>query len=632
MEEIKGLLDTITSPKELKKLNLEQLKYLASEIRDEIVKTVSQTGGHLSSSLGVVELTIALHYLFDTPDDKIIWDVGHQCYPHKLLTGRKKAFRTLRQYEGISGFPRREESPYDVFNTGHASTSISAGLGMAIAKEFEGSESKKIVVVIGDGALGGGMAFEALNHAGQLQKDLFVILNSNEMSISRTVGALSGYLNRLLTMPIYSRLRGDIQELIAKIPKLGSPMNTLVKKVEEGIKNILIHGGLFEELGFRYFGPIDGHNIGLLINVIGKINELKGPRILHVFTKKGKGYPPAEKNPEWFHGTNPFEISTGNPLKEACLVVDKFPSYSEVMGHTVVELAKNDPKIVVITAAMAEGTGLSYFKKAFPDRFFDVGIAEEHAVTFAAGMAVAGLKPIVAIYSTFLQRAYDQILHDVCQTNLPVVFCIDRAGIVGEDGPTHQGLFDLAYLRHIPNLTVMSPKDTTELVTMLNLAVESSKPCAIRYPRGSSQGSEAPQPLPGEPAFKIGQAEVLLEGENGVILALGKMVSTALQVANNLGKIGVVNARFVKPLDEELILNLAKKTKRIITLEDHIITGGFGSAVLELLNVNQINDVRVKCLGFPSVFIEHGAPEILFKKYGLDVEGITQSVKEFVSV
>ncbi|MDI6735958.1 MAG: 1-deoxy-D-xylulose-5-phosphate synthase [bacterium] len=620
MEETRSLLETITSPKELKKLNPEQLKDLAGEIRDEIVQTVSQTGGHLSSSLGVVELTIALHYVLNTPEDKIIWDVGHQSYAHKLLTGRKKAFRTLRNYEGISGFPRRQESPYDAFNTGHASTSISAGLGMAIANEFEGSESNKIVVVIGDGSLSGGMAFEALNHAGQLQKDLFVVLNSNEMSISKTVGALSSYLNRLLTMPIYSRLRGDIQELITKIPRLGSPMSTLVKRVEEGIKNILIHGGLFEELGFRYFGPIDGHNLGLLINVIGKINELKGPRLLHVFTKKGKGYPPAQKNPEWFHGTSPFEISTGNPLK-----VSKFPSYAEVMGQTVVELAKNDPKIVTITAAMVEGTGLSHFKKAFPDRFFDVGIAEEHAVTLAAGMAVAGLKPIVAIYSTFLQRAYDQILHDVCLSKLPVVFCIDRAGLVGEDGPTHQGLFDLAYLRHIPDLTVMSPKDTTELVLMLNLAIASCQPCAIRYPRGCSEQITQTQ-LP----FKIGQAEVLVEGENGVILALGKMVDVALAVANNLNlKIGVVNARFVKPLDEELILNLAKKTKRIITLEDHITTGGFGSAVLELLNANQINDVRVKCLGFPSTFIEHGAPEILFKKYGLDVEGITQSVEKF---
>ncbi len=629
MKETKGLLDSITSPKELKKLNHEQLKDLVGEIREEIVQTVSQNGGHLSSSLGVVELTIALHYVLNTPEDKIIWDVGHQSYAHKLLTGREKAFRTLRKYEGISGFPRREESPYDAFNTGHASTSISAGLGMAIAKEFEGRESEKIVVVIGDGALSGGMAFEALNHAGQLQKDLFVVLNSNEMSISRTVGSLSGYLNRLLTMPIYSRLRGDIQELITKIPKLGSPISILVKRVEEGIKNILIHGGLFEELGFRYFGPIDGHNLGLLINVIGKVNELKGPRLLHVFTKKGKGYSPAEKNPEWFHGTSPFEISTGNPLK-----VSKFPSYAEVMGQTVVELAKNDPKIVAITAAMAEGTGLSHFKKVFPGRFFDVGIAEEHAVTFAAGLAVAGLKPVVAIYSTFLQRAYDQILHDVCLTKLPVVFCIDRAGLVGEDGVTHQGLFDLAYLRHIPNLTVMSPKDTTELVTMLNLAIVSAQPCAIRYPRGYGEQITQMQPQRskiqrGEPPFKIGQAEVLLEGENGVILALGKMVELALTVANNLNKIGVVNARFVKPLDEELILTLAKKTKRIITLEDHIITGGFGSAVLELLNARQINDVRVKCLGFPSTFIEHGAPDILFKKYGLDVEGITQSVKEF---
>ncbi|MEW6608033.1 MAG: 1-deoxy-D-xylulose-5-phosphate synthase [bacterium] len=611
------LLKEISSPAELKKLNISQLKKIADEIRQEIIKTVSNTGGHLSSNLGVVELTIALHYIYNTPVDKIIWDVGHQCYAHKLLTGRKSQFQTLRQYGGISGFPKREESYYDVFNTGHASTSISAGLGLAIAKEFEGDGAKKIVVVIGDGALSGGMAFESLNHAGQLQKDLLVILNSNEMSISRTIGALAGYLNRLITMPIYSRLREDIQELITKVPRIGTPMSTLVKKVEEGIKNILIHGALFEELGFRYFGPIDGHNLDLLINVLGKIKDLKGPRLLHIFTKKGKGYEPAEKNPEWFHGTSPFDIATGKPLENEKL------SFSTVMGKTLTDLAKNNSKIVAITAAMAEGTGLKYFKESHPERFFDVGIAEAHAVTFAAGMASMGLKPVCAIYSTFLQRAYDQILHDVCLMNLPVVFCIDRAGVVGEDGPTHQGLFDIAYLRHIPNLVIMSPKDTTELVMMLNLAISSNQPCAIRYPRGGTVKIEEKQT-----PFKIGEAEVLVEGNEAVILALGKMVYPALEVAKNLKNIGVVNTRFVKPLDKTLILNL--KTKKIITIEDHIVSGGFGSAILELLNANQIQDVRVKCLGFPDQFIEHGASEILFKKYGLDVEGITQSIKKFL--
>lgn len=617
-----GILKNITSPTELKRLDIGELKILAKEIREEIVNIVSHTGGHLASNLGVVELTIALHYVLNTPFDKIIWDVGHQCYAHKLLTGRRSEFHTLRQYDGISGFPRIEESEYDVFNTGHASTSISAGLGMAIAKEMEGEKSKKIVVVIGDGALSGGMALEALNHAGQLQKDILVILNSNEMSISRTVGALSGYLNRLITMPIYSRLRGDIQELIAKVPKVGSSMSTLVRRVEEGIKNILIHGGLFEELGFRYFGPIDGHSLPLLINVIGKIKVLKGPHLLHIFTKKGKGYEPAENNPEWFHGTSPFDIATGKPLE-----VDKLPSFSQTMGKTVVELAKQDPKIVAITAAMAEGTGLSYFKEAFPDRFFDVGIAEQHAVTLAAGMAISGLKPICAIYSTFLQRAYDQILHDICLMNLQVVFCIDRAGVVGEDGATHQGLFDIAYLRHIPNLVIMAPKDTIELVAMLKLALASGKPCAIRYPKGSPQEVEEKQVT-----FKIGEAEVISEGKDATIFALGKMVSFAIQVATKLRnfKIGVVNARFVKPLDEELILNLAKKTKKIITIEDHVISSGFGSAILELLNVNQIKDVEVKCLGFPTEFIPHGHPTILFKKYGLDVEGITHSIEEFL--
>lgn len=620
MEKSKSILEGISSPKELKELDGTQLKNLADELKEEIINTVSYTGGHLASNLGVVELTIALHYVLNTPMDKIIWDVGHQCYAHKLLTGRKEIFRTLRQYGGISGFPRKEESIYDVFNTGHASTSISVGLGMAIAKEFE-NESKKIVVIIGDGAISGGMAFEALNHAGQIQKDLLVILNSNEMSISKTVGALSGYLNRLLTMPIYSRLRGDIQELISKLPRVGTPMATLVKRVEEGVKNILIHGALFEELGFRYFGPIDGHNLPLLINVIGKIKELKGPRLLHIITKKGKGYEPAEKNPEWFHGSSPFDISTGKPLED-----NKQMSFSETMGKTVVELAKDDHKIVVITAAMAEGTSLSYFKQTFPDRFFDVGIAEQHAVTMAAGMAVSGLKPICAIYSTFLQRAYDQIGQDVCLMNLGVVFCIDRAGIVGEDGVTHQGLFDIAYLRHIPNLIIMAPKETSELIAMLKLAISSSKPCAIRYPRGSPQQVEIHQST-----IKIGEAEVIFEGNDATIFALGNMVYPAIEAVKNSNMdIGVVNARFVKPLDEELILNMAKKTKKIITIEDHVINCGFGSAILELLNANQITDVTVKCLGFPTEFITHGHPTILFKKYGLNVEGITQSIKEFL--
>lgn len=618
---MKIILEGINFPKELKELDGAQLKNLADELRKEIINVVSHTGGHLASNLGVVELTIALHYLFNVPSDKIIWDVGHQCYTHKLLTGRRATFHTLRQYGGIAGFPRLEESLYDAFNTGHASTSISAGLGMAIAKDLACENAKKIVVVIGDGAISGGMAFEALNHAGQIQKDLLVILNSNEMSISKTVGALSGYLNRLLTMPIYSRLREDIQELISKLPRVGTPMAVLVKKVEEGVKNILIHGALFEELGFRYFGPIDGHNLPLLINVIGKIKELKGPRLLHILTKKGKGYEPAEKNPEWFHGSSSFDISTGKPLED-----NKQASFSETMGKALVELAKDDSKIVAITAAMAEGTSLRYFKQTFPDRFFDVGIAEQHAVTMAAGMAISGLKPICAIYSTFLQRAYDQIGHDVCLMNLGVVFCIDRAGIVGEDGATHQGLFDIAYLRHIPNLIIMAPKETSELIAMLKLAISSSKPCAIRYPRGNPQQVETHQPT-----FKIGEAEVILEGNDATIFALGNMVYPAIEAVKNLNMdIGVVNARFVKPLDEELILNMAKKTKKIITIEDHVINSGFGSAILELLNANQITDVTVKCLGFPTEFITHGHPTILFKKYGLDMAGITKAIKEFL--
>lgn len=615
-------LDNINLPSDLKKLNLEELSHIGNELRQFITEIVSINGGHLASNLGIIELTIALHYVFNTPNDKILWDVGHQCYAHKILTGRKKDFHTLRQFEGISGFPKQEESVYDAFNTGHASTSISAALGMATGRDLKG-ESNHIMAVIGDGALSGGMAFEALNHAGHLNSNLIIILNSNEMSISPTVGALSGYLNRLITMPIYNRLKQDIKDILSKVPRVGIGMVNLAKRIEEGVKNLIVPGALFEELGFKYFGPIDGHDISLLISTLKRIKTITGSRLIHVVTKKGKGYKPAEENPAWFHGSSSFDIATGKPLKEA-----DSNTFSNIFGQTLVELAKKDSRIVAITAAMCEGTGLGYFRELFPERFFDVGIAEEHAVTFAAGLAANGLKPVCAIYSTFLQRAYDQIFHDVCLGNLQVVFCIDRAGIVGEDGATHQGIFDLAYLRHLPNLTIMSPKNTSELSYMLKFSLEHHGPCAIRYPRGGTIQNKEDRMQD----IEIGIAEELIEGNDGVILALGKMVEIGLQAAHDLENegiyLGVVNARFVTPLDETLIARLAKKTKRIITIEDGILSCGFGSAVLEFLNKASINDVRVKCLGLEQGITEHGAVDILFKKYGLDKEGIKKGIKE----
>ncbi|MEW5766008.1 MAG: 1-deoxy-D-xylulose-5-phosphate synthase [bacterium] len=619
-----GFLERIDKPLDLKHLTITELQALASEIRQMIIHTVAKTGGHLASNLGVVELTIALHYCLNSPRDKIIFDVGHQSYTHKLLTGRKKAFSTLRQLDGLSGFPRREESPYDPFNTGHASTSISAALGMAVSRDLKG-ENYVVAAIIGDGALSGGMAFEALNHAGHLKNNLLVILNSNEMSISPSVGAMSAYLNRLITRPIYNRLREDAQELLNRIPYLGHPIATLAKRVEEGIKNLVVPGALFHELGFRYFGPIDGHDLPLLIETLGRIKEFKGPILLHVATKKGKGYLPAEKNPTFFHGSSPFEIKTGRPLDNG-----KKVTYTKVFAKNLVELAKQDRRIVAITAAMAEGTGLALFNQHLPERFFDVGIAESHAVTLAAGMAAEGLRPVVTIYSTFLQRGYDQILHDVCLPDLPVIFALDRAGLVGNDGPTHQGIYDIAYLRHLPNLILAAPRDGLELRLMLEAALTWNHPTAIRYPRGKVP-SEAP---PVRPAIEPGQAEVLREGEDGVIVALGNMVDRAMEVSRTLAKedisVGVINARFVKPLDKELILKMGSRRRPVITLEDHTLTGGFGSAVLEALAEAGIT-ARVKCLGLPDKFVEHGDVESLYKRYGLDTEGILREVRETLS-
>ena len=614
------MLEEIKGPEDIKRLNTEQLKDLASEIRRVIIETVSKNGGHLASNLGVVELAIALHYVFDSPKDRIIWDVGHQSYPHKLLTGRYGLFHTLRKLGGISGFPRIEESPHDAFGTGHSSTSISAALGMAEARDIKG-EQRKVIAVIGDGALTAGMAFEALNHAGHLKRDMIVILNDNEMSISKNVGAMAEYLNRILTGNLYRRFKDETKQLLKNIPKkFSEPVARLAEKAEETLKGIFLPPGLlFEELGFEYLGPIDGHNIELLISTLRRLKDIKGPVLLHVITKKGKGYKYSEEDPCVFHGVGPFSLETGSPVKSTQ------KTYSELFGEYLTELASKDRRIVAITAAMKDGTGLNCFYERFPERLYDVGIAEQHAVTFAAGLAREGLRPYVAIYSTFLQRAFDQIIHDVCIQRLPVTFCIDRAGIVGEDGPTHQGQFDLSYLRIIPNMVVMAPKDAIELRRMLELSLMIDGPSAIRYPRGKAIIIES-----GHHSFDVGQAEVLTEGSDVAILGIGNMVGPCLEAAEELKKAGinatVVNARFIKPLDESLIYSIARRIKKLITVEDNSISGGFGSAVMEFLHRVGLHEITLKAIGIPDLFVPHGSQQELRQIYGLTKEGIINSV------
>ncbi|MFZ3137416.1 MAG: 1-deoxy-D-xylulose-5-phosphate synthase [Thermodesulfovibrionales bacterium] len=614
-------LEQIKSPSDLKKLAIADLKKLAGEIRTEMVYRVSKNGGHLSSNLGVVELTIALHYVFNSPVDKIIWDVGHQSYPHKLITGRYDKFSSLRKYKGIAGFPRRDESEHDAFGTGHSSTSISAALGIIEGRE-KNKEDFKVIAVIGDGAMTAGLALEGLNNAGDLKKDLIVILNDNEMSISPNVGALSAYLNRILTGELYQKFKKETRSFLEGIPKLGDKAAKIAQKTEEMLKGFFLPGILFEELGFNYVGPIEGHNIELLIDTLKRIKTSVLPILIHVITKKGKGYEFSEKDPSMFHGIGPFKLETGAPATGPGL------TYSEVFGDTLTELAKTDEKIIAITAAMKEGTGLEHFARKYPERFYDVGIAEPHAVTFAAGLATQGLKPVVAIYSTFLQRAYDEIVHDVCLQNLHVVFAIDRAGIVGEDGPTHNGLFDLSFLRHIPNLAVMSPKDDIEFKYMLELALNHKGPVAIRYPRGKVPvQDQGPKSFDG---FKIGESEILKQGKDVALIAVGNTVYPSLNVAERLEKEGfsvmVINARFVKPLDRNLISSVASVVPRIVTIEDNVLQGGFGSAILEFLNKTEFSHINIKRLGMPDKFVEQGSQEELRRIYGLDEEGIYTAV------
>lgn len=623
------LLDKIDSPGDLKKLTEEQMKELAGEIRQLLVEVISKNGGHLAPNLGVVELTLALHKVFNTPKDKIIFDVGHQAYIHKILTGRREAFRTLRQYGGLSGFPKIFESEHDAFGTGHSSTSISAALGMAVARDLQ-HQNYNVVAVIGDGSMTGGMAFEALNNAGDLHKKMIVVLNDNEMSISKNVGAMSEYLYQLRTGETYNKIKNDIEGWLKNM-EFGTDVLKAIRRLKGSVKYLMVPTSVFEELGFTYLGPVDGHDLHSLIDVLEAAKSIDGPVLVHVLTKKGKGYKPAEDSPNKFHGTGPFEIATGKKIANPNAPV----TYTEVFGKSLIELAAKDDKIVGITAAMPDGTGLSAFAKAYPDRCFDVGIAEQHAVTSAAGMAAAGLHPVAAIYSTFLQRAYDSVLHDICMQHLHVTLCLDRAGLVGDDGYTHHGVFDYAYLRSMPHMTIMAPKDENELRHMLKTAIEFDGPIAVRYPRGSGLGVDTSEPMHTLP---ISKAEVLRDFENGDVClwAIGSMVDSAVKAAGILGaegiRAGVVNMRFAKPLDRELLLNHAEKYGKIVVLEEGAVRGGVGSAVLEVLNeAGMLDKCRVLTLGIPDEFVMHGDKPHLLHDIGLDLDAIVAKTKGLVN-
>ena len=620
------LLDTVNSPADLRDLSVAEMEQLARELRETIITTVARTGGHLAPSLGVVELTLALHYVFDTPRDRLVWDVGHQAYAHKLLTGRKDRFATLRQYRGLSGFPKRAESEYDPVGAGHSSTSISYSLGMAAAKAIQG-EPGKVIAVIGDGSMTAGMAFEGLNHAGDLDRDLIVILNDNEMSISKNVGALSSFLSRKMTSRTIRRLRDHIEDRLMALSSVGENILTMLRKSEENLKNLFTPGMLFEALKFKYVGPIPGHELDDLIATLENVRDNShGPVLVHVITTKGKGYKPAETNPGEFHGVGPFDVATGTPVKS----VSRGLSYTRVFGDTLCRLARTDKRVVAITAAMPGGTGLLPFAAEFPDRFFDVGIAEQHAVTFAAGLALEGLRPFFAVYSSFMQRSLDQLIHDVCLPNLPVTIALDRSGVVGDDGPTHHGVFDLAFLRFIPNLVVMAPADENELQHMLHTALSHHGPVVLRYPRGNGEGIAL------EPDFhrlEIGRGTVLREGTDVLLLPIGNRVGPAMAAAARLEAQGidaaVINPRFLKPLDSDLIADWAARTGRVVTVEDNCVQGGFGSAVLEALNERGLH-LPVRRLGYEDRFIEHGPQAVLWRAAGIDADGIVHSVLDLL--
>ena len=614
------MIEKINSPEDVKKLNLQEKKQLAEEIRKYILEVVSENGGHLASNLGVVELTIALHSVFDVPKDKIVWDVGHQTYIHKIITGRKEQLKTLRKLNGIAGFPKTNESESDCFNTGHSSTSISAALGMARARDLKG-EDNSVLAVIGDGALTGGMALEALNDAGYSQSKLTVILNDNEMSISKNIGGLNMLLSKLRTKKTYTKSNVSIKKVLNKIPLIGKPTVKIVRRIKRGIKQLIIPKMFFEDIGFRYLGPVDGNDIEQLENLLKISKQLEGPVIIHVLTKKGKGYEIAEKNPDKFHATGPFDIETGKPKKE------KKADYSKIMGETLIELAQKNGKIVAITASMKDGTGLTEFAKRFPKRFFDIGIAEQHALGLAAGMAKEGMIPVVPIYSSFYQRCYDQVIHDIAIQKLPVIMCVDRAGVVGADGETHQGTLDMAFFRLVPNLVILAPKDFKELKEMLTFAVTLNKPVVIRYPRGGEDSYKIEK----QEKIELGKAEILKEGTDLSIIAIGKMVARAMKLADKLEKEGiqaeVINARFLKPIDKETMKKSIEKTKNVVTIEDGTVINGLATAIEEIILEEKLENVTIQKYAYPDEFIKHGGVEELEKIYGLDEEEILEKIR-----
>ncbi len=620
------VLDRVNSPADIRGVSQADLKALCADVREFLIETVSKTGGHLGAGLGAVELSVALHYVFNTPVDKLVWDVGHQAYPHKILTGRKNRLGTIRQYHGISGFLKRNESEYDTFGAGHASTAISAALGIVAARDHT-HEKYKVVAIVGDGSMTGGMVYEGMNNAGLLKKDLIVVLNDNNMSIAPNVWAISNYFTELIANPSYNRLKANVYELTGKLDAFGDRVRRVAARVEEGIKVVITPGILFEALGFRYFGPINGHNIPQLVRIFQEVKDYKGPILVHTITQKGKGYKPAEEDVQRLHGVTPFDKVTGLSMKKS----DGPPAYTAVFGDAVVELARQVPRLVGITAAMPDGTGLDRLQRDMPERFYDVGIAEQHAVTFAAGLATQGCLPIVAIYSTFLQRAFDQMIHDVALQHLHVIFALDRGGLVGADGPTHHGAFDLSYLRLIPGMVIMAPKDEQELRDMLYTATRYTEgPVALRYPRGAGAGV----PLGPFREIPIAKGETLREGSDIAILAVGSMVRPALKAAELLSEEGidceVVNARFVKPLDTELLSSVAGRFKKVITLEENSILGGFGSAVAEFYASKEITGLHLKLHGLPDRFVDHGSPAELAAEIGIDPQGIAGVIREFV--
>jgi len=622
-------LENINSPADLKKLKREDLPSLAGEIRQRLLEVISKTGGHLGSNLGIVELTLAMHHVFDSPTDKFVWDVGHQSYVHKLLTGRKDRFDTLRQYEGLCGFSKREESEYDHWNVGHGGTSISAALAFAKARDLK-KEKNKVLAIIGDGSLTAGMAFEGLNHVGHLKPDMIVILNDNEMSISNNVGGMSKHLSQIMTGQVMTKFKKEVDQMLLSIPGIGKEVSDYAHRLDDAVKGMFIPGRLFEDLGFRYMGPLDGHNTDLLIDNLKTASELKGPTLIHVITRKGKGYEIAEEKADVWHGAKPFDIATGEFKKGKKAP----PAYTSVFAETLIELAKKDEKIIGITAAMPDGTGISKFGKVFPERTFDVGMAEQHGVGYAGALSIEGFRPVIAIYSTFMQRAYDQVVHDIIGMNLPVTFAMDRAGIVGEDGATHQGLFDIAFMRTLPNMVVMAPKDENELRHMLKTSIYHPGPSALRYPRGSGLGVEMDEEIK---QIEIGKGEVIKDGKDLAIIAFGAMVDPSMKTAAMLEEKGlsvaVINARFAKPIDKNLIMEYAKKTGCIVTTEEHSVQGGFGSAVLEALqDFDEHIPLKTKCIGVPDIVVEHGAPGIIKKDLKLDPEGMFETICSFINV